>query len=490
MDERKAHRDETEMLTALRAAERNGTLRETLIRELSRPHSAPAFWAVREFLFQLTDREIGESPVLIPVMALIQSMRGDLREAERYVSMLRAYQDPRMELYRLSAELVMPYITDEQFVGVVQTLAAAHAGPVQSLTISACRPSILNGFRDFSAFGDKIVTYKEPVCAAIAALYGSSATGIYEIALAEWYYQRNECFKALLLVTGTIPFMEQMHDMRCLFVALALQMRILLMNGQARSAGLIAEKIRRRISVTGWEELTDSLEALNAWAACSDGNYAAARRWLNDRAPDEDQGIYMMNVYAYLIKARCYIVFGRHMKAAVLVRRLIALLEPGRRYTDICECYALSAMAALAAGDEDRACADTGEALALSQQYGYYRLLADEGEFMVRLLSLYEERVGADAFTEKIKGLAMEVARQCPRYLRRPWEDYEPLTRVESYVLHLLSQERTNEEIAENLNIKIGTVKFHITNINRKLRVKNRRQAVRRARELSLLREE
>lgn len=130
MDERKAHRDETELLTAMRAAEQNGTLRETLIRELSRPHSAPAFWAVREFLFQLTDREIGESPVLIPVMALIQSMRGDLREAERYVSMLRAYQDPRMELYRLSAELVMPYITDEQFVGVVQTLAAAHAGPV------------------------------------------------------------------------------------------------------------------------------------------------------------------------------------------------------------------------------------------------------------------------------------------------------------------------------------------------------------------------
>ena len=178
------------------------------------------------------------------------------------------------------------------------------------------------------------------------------------------------------------------------------------------------------------------------------------------------------------------------MKAAVLVRRLIALLEPGRRYTDICECCALSAIAALAAGDEDRACADTGEALALSRKYGYYRLLADEGEFMVRLLSLYEERVGADAFTEKIKGLAMEVARQCPRYLRRPWEDHEPLTRVESYVLYLLSQERTNEEIAENLNIKIGTVKFHITNINRKLRVKNRRQAVQRARELSLLREE
>ena len=40
-------------------------------------------------------------------------------------------------------------------------------------------------------------------------LYGSGDKGVYEIAMAEWNYQNNNCFQALVLVTGTIPLMEQ-----------------------------------------------------------------------------------------------------------------------------------------------------------------------------------------------------------------------------------------------------------------------------------------
>ena len=72
----------------------------------------------------------------------------------------------------------------------------------------------------------------------IHQLYGSVGKNVYEIMLAEWYYQNNDCFNALILATGTIPLIERESDMRCLFVALALQMRILLMNGQARTASL------------------------------------------------------------------------------------------------------------------------------------------------------------------------------------------------------------------------------------------------------------
>lgn len=40
-------------------------------------------------------------------------------------------------------------------------------------------------------------------------LYGSGDNGVYEIALAERNYQNNNCFQALVLMTGTIPLMEQ-----------------------------------------------------------------------------------------------------------------------------------------------------------------------------------------------------------------------------------------------------------------------------------------
>jgi len=63
----------------------------------------------------------------------------------------------------------------------------------------------------------------------------------------------------------------------------------------------------------------------------------------------------------------------------------------------------------------------------------------------------------------------------------------EPLTDRELEVLHFLGEGFSNQEIAERLTVVVGTVKTHNSNIFGKLGVKNRVQAVKRARELSLL---
>ena len=133
--------------------------------------------------------------------------------------------------------------------------------------------------------------------------------------------------------------------MRCLFVALALQMKILLVNGQTRTAKPLVEKIRKRIYETGWEELTSSLNALECLAACYDGRQEDVEEWLKKTAPDENNDIFMMDMYAYLVKVRCYLQTGKYMVAHVLVKQLIALLTTGNRHMDLCECYMLSAMA-------------------------------------------------------------------------------------------------------------------------------------------------
>jgi ATP/maltotriose-dependent transcriptional regulator MalT len=64
----------------------------------------------------------------------------------------------------------------------------------------------------------------------------------------------------------------------------------------------------------------------------------------------------------------------------------------------------------------------------------------------------------------------------------------EPLTERELEVLQLLSDGRTNPQIAEELTISIGTVKSYTAHIYGKLAVRNRTQASKRARELGLLR--
>jgi LuxR family maltose regulon positive regulatory protein len=61
------------------------------------------------------------------------------------------------------------------------------------------------------------------------------------------------------------------------------------------------------------------------------------------------------------------------------------------------------------------------------------------------------------------------------------------LSERELEVLRLIAAGHSNEEIAAQLIISLGTVKAHTSNIYRKLDVRGRAQAIVKARELNLL---
>lgn len=63
----------------------------------------------------------------------------------------------------------------------------------------------------------------------------------------------------------------------------------------------------------------------------------------------------------------------------------------------------------------------------------------------------------------------------------------EPLTLQELKVLQLLSVGLSNQGIADELVISLGTAKWHVHNLYEKLEVKSRTQAISRAQELGLL---
>ena len=488
-------RSRKEMFRIIKTAEKEGNLPEVALEEFTmHPFSMPALWDCREYIFRIDWEKCEKTPLLISLLALLSAMDGKLDEAKKYVDTLgetpKRWKPENFNVNnfcRISTELVMPYTEDFKFLRIVFFLIKVGAVPIKSLTLTACRPSIINGFRDFTRFGPCLEHYGDTISEMVEKVYGSGGKGVYEISLAEWYYQNNNCFQALVLVTGTIPLMELEEDMRCLFVALALQIKILLMNGQTKTAKPLVEKIRDRINETGWEELTSSLNAFECLAACYDGRLDEVRKWLEETAPDENAGIYMMDIYAYLIKVRCYLQTGKYMVAHVLVKQLINLLTPGKRHMDLCECYMLSAIIFYKANDGKHFCEEMEKALKIAKKYNYIRLLADEGKCMSQMVALYQEEKGADDFTNLIHELATEVGVHFPDYLKSPAEYYEPLTATEKTILCLMAKGMGNDEIANRIGKKTGTVKFHTNNIFRKLQVQNRQQAVNRARENNLL---
>jgi DNA-binding CsgD family transcriptional regulator len=63
----------------------------------------------------------------------------------------------------------------------------------------------------------------------------------------------------------------------------------------------------------------------------------------------------------------------------------------------------------------------------------------------------------------------------------------EALSERESEVLSLLATGRSNQEIADALSLSVGTVKTHTNGIYRKLGVRNRTEAIARARTLAIV---
>jgi LuxR family maltose regulon positive regulatory protein len=63
----------------------------------------------------------------------------------------------------------------------------------------------------------------------------------------------------------------------------------------------------------------------------------------------------------------------------------------------------------------------------------------------------------------------------------------EPLSGTQIQILSQLDRGLTNQEIADKLAITVGTTKWHLNQIFGKLQVRNRIEAVAKARELRLL---
>jgi len=111
--------------------------------------------------------------------------------------------------------------------------------------------------------------------------------------------------------------------------------------------------------------------------------------------------------------------------------------------------------------------------------------LADKGYLRLRV----EEGIQTYALTERnTRGLPQPslLSADHPGG-RTPKPPSEDLSERELEVLALLASGRTNSEIAGDLFVAVGTVKSHVNNIYNKLGVRNRAEAITRARELELL---
>jgi len=492
-----------EIIADLNEAKTMGRLPEALISLCSSYEmDMVVIWKCRKFFIEMPDEFYDKYPNMLAFRTIIEAMAGRLDTAAEYAGRLGTTPDDFdgkqmnfLDYARMMLELVMPQYDNFEFLRRVNLLTSYSNKPIRGLALTACRPSVINGFRDVTEFCPDMEEKKEEISDKIYKVYGNSGKGVYEVALAEWKYETGNSFNALLLIAGIIPLLESERDIRCLFAAYILQMRILFFGGQIKSINEMYNTFRVKILNRRYEELEASLEASVCLYNCYEGNIDDISEWMDNRAPNENDELFLMDVYSYFVKMRCYLQTGKNMMALLLSKKLLMYLTQSFRPHDICECYILSAIACLKAGDRENAYIEFDKALEIGEKHGYIRLFGDEGQVMTELLSIYGMKVSKkealhvydSKWIKQIKSVSLEIGNRFKDYLKSEKEQYSKLSKSEIEVLHMLANGLKNDEVAFQLNVKLVTVKFHITNIYRKLMVENRQQAINRAREIGYL---
>ncbi|MBN2115492.1 MAG: AAA family ATPase [Anaerolineales bacterium] len=122
-----------------------------------------------------------------------------------------------------------------------------------------------------------------------------------------------------------------------------------------------------------------------------------------------------------------------------------------------------------------------GKSLRLAAPEGFVRVFLDEGKPLLDLLP--KARPAAPEFVDSLlKQSQLEGKSRSAPLEQLP----DPLSEQEIRVLKLIVAGKSNQQIADELVISVGTAKWHVHNVLQKLGVNNRPQAIARARELGI----
>jgi len=426
---------------------------------------------------------------ILPIIVLLKVMSGHLDEAKELTERIRQSHIPHSEYVYHNTCVILPQLTLEELESHVDAIRDLNT-TVQGLTFTAGRPTILNGFRDFSYFGEYLYKERDRFIRMLDILYPTSSEAMYNIGKAEYFYQTNRCLKSMAIIVEAIPVLEASGDVRVLFAAACLQMQLLVANGEIKSAAAVIKQIRDQVNSINSRELFYNIDALETKVAIYEGNYKVVEEWLENKAPDEYADFNMFDLYRYLVKLRCYILTGKYISGLALTARLRPILTKGKRPMDLCEIEILLAIGGFKTGLKEEYMAAMERALELGSKYNYIRIFADEGEPMLKILNAYKKANPKSQYREYVNKL-IEITRATallyPNYLLEPFKQKIELTNHELDIIRLLSHGLTYEEIAGQSNISINTVRYHIKKIYEKLQVNSSSEALSRAAIMGLL---
>lgn len=251
--------------------------------------------------------------------------------------------------------------------------------------------------------------------------------------------------------------------------------------------------------------LSAHAQAIEAHLALRNGDLATALHWAEANEPLLTGEVNYGQEPLHLVLARIRTVQGRRDRdpaqfTATLERlgRMLDHAKAGMRLDSIIQIQVVRALTLYESGEQTAALRVLAEVLEDAAPEEYVRVFVDEGTVMAHMLRLGLQAVFSKPSMRRYAEMLLDVLASegvhhefaaSTHHAATPSRltGGESLTAREMEVLRLLASGSSNQVIARELVVEIGTVKRHVSNIIDKLQVESRLEAVARARVLGIL---
>ena len=296
------------------------------------------------------------------------------------------------------------------------------------------------------------------------------------------YYEWNDLDTASQFASQCIALAKKWGNINALVSAHLIMARVKRARGDlngAQSCIYEAEDLAHNHTLAPGGTGSLEINQVSLWLAA--GNLEAATRWTLRKGFRVDDQVPPLREAEYRMFARVLLAQNETEAALTLMSRLLAVAESAGKAGDLIELLILKALALQARKDIAPALGALKQALILAQPEGYVRVFIDKGKPLQELLKRVKGEEQAKNYVHNL--LAFFGGETSPG--SQPL--IEPLSERELEIMRLVAGGKSNQEIAAELYLAVGTVKKHISNIFGKLNVDSRTRCIAQARELHLI---
>lgn len=461
---------------------------ELLIRSAELHPGMGHYYEMEKYYHSLPEKEILASPALMQAMSMLCAMEMDYEKSEQWYEALKQFaeQCDRMDAGGRQARSRLAWLDislpQREVSGLTDTIPAVFRllrGKEITLppfSVTSTLPSIMNGGKDFSDWSKKDDMLYQVLRIPVEAVLGKDGVGLADCAIAESKFEKGEDIThRMLSLVQRAGEIQRNGTPDIEFAVTGLLIRSQMASGRSDDAVRTMEQLRTRFTENGLDRFLPNMDAMRCRMDLYMGDLDRADTWYREKAPRDLMKLNVMKRYQYLTQAMVELAAGKNQDVLLTLSSLELYCRTCRRHLDSIHLLIIRAIACWREKDKTwKTYLD--EALDIAEEYQFIRPVSGYG---AAVLPLLEERSWDDQSKWYLRLMAAvrEQAAYYPAFLQPRTAPGESLTATELQILRLICADKSNAEIGKIMDIKLPTVKTHVSHILDKLGVSRRSEA-------------